>query len=98
MVSCLNEAVDFCEALHTAVPRLEELLAGSASDVQEAIQLLKMMHFFGIETADDSLRRMIELIFSPDVHIRDAVADVFTELHLSHVRIVSPTMSVATFK
>jgi hypothetical protein len=86
VVATLRSGTEFITALHDAVPLLEQLLASpAASDVQAAIQLLKLMHFAGVQPADAALHKMVALVFSKDAAIRTSVLDAFVDLHLSFV-------------
>lgn len=54
--------------------------------MQEAILLLKLMSAMSVPTADESLHKMLALVFTKDAAIREAVLDAFTELYLTFVR------------
>ena len=70
-----------------ALPRLQALLnSAHASDVQGAIQLLKMLRHMRLRGADAALHGMLALIWAQDIAIRTAVLDAFQGLYVFNVR------------
>ncbi len=67
LVASLEAAVAFVRSLAGALPVLTQLLASATvSDVHDAIGLLITYSKFGITGAQDTLRKMLPLVFSFD--------------------------------
>ena len=84
MVAALKTALGFAVQMGGAVGVLCRLLASSTpSDAIEATGLLVRLRQFGVDGADEGVRRMLGLVFSRDVSIRDAAVEAVDVLFLS---------------
>ena len=84
MVAALKTALGFAVQMGGAVGVLCRLLASSTpSDAIEATGLLVRLRQFGVDGADEGVRRMLGLVFSRDVAVRDAAVEAVDVLFLS---------------
>ena len=84
MVAALKTALGFAIQMQGAVGVLCGLLASATpSDAIEATGLLVRLRQFGVDGADEGVRRMLGLVFSRDVSIRDAAVEAVDVLFLS---------------
>ena len=84
MVAALKTALGFAVQMGGAVGVLCRLLSSSTpSDAIEATGLLVRLRQFGVDGADEGVRRMLGLVFSRDVAVRDAAVEAVDVLFLS---------------
>lgn len=84
MVAALKTALGFSVQMGGAVGVLCRLLASStASDAIEATGLLVRLRQFGVDGADEGVRRMLGLVFSRDQAVRDAAVEAVDVLFLA---------------
>ena len=84
MVAALKTALGFAVQMSGAVHVLCRLLASSTpSDAIEATGLLVRLRQFGVDGADEGVRRMLGLVFSRDAAVRDAAVEAVDVLFLS---------------
>ena len=84
MVAALKTALGFAVQMSGAVGVLCRLLASSTpSDAIEATGLLVRLRQFGVDGADEGVRRMLALVFSRDTAVRDAAVEAVDVLFLA---------------
>ena len=84
MVAALKTALGFAVQMGGAVSVLCRLLASSTpSDAIEAAGLLVRLKQFGVDGADEGVRRMLGLVFSRDQSVRDAAVEAVDVLFLA---------------
>ena len=83
MVAALKTALGFAVQMGGAVTVLCRLLASATpSDAIEATGLLVRLKQFGVDGADEGVRRMLGLVFSRDQSVRDAAVEAVDVLFL----------------
>ncbi|XP_031473605.1 condensin-1 complex subunit CAP-D2 [Nymphaea colorata] len=83
LVASLEAGLRFTKCISSIMPTLVQLLASSsASDVENAILLLMRCRQFQIEGAEESLRKMLPLVFSQDKAIYEAVISAFITIYV----------------
>jgi len=83
-VNFYQAAVQFVSTIHGAVLMIELLLKSkTTSDVVEAIEFLVAAYPFQMEVAQQSIRKMLLLVWSKETSIKDAAADAFRTIFLS---------------
>ena len=84
MVAALKTALGFSVQMGGTVGVLCGLLASATpSDAIEATGLLVRMRQFGVDSAEEGVRRMLGLVFSRDQAVRDAVVEAVDVLFLA---------------
>ena len=84
MVAALKTALGFAVQMGGAVGVLCRLLSSSTpSDAIEATGLLVRLRQFGVDGADEGVRRMLALVFSRDTAVRDAAVEAVDVLFLA---------------
>ena len=84
MIAALKTALGFSVQMSGAVGVLCRLLASSTpSDAIEATGLLVRLRQFGVDGADEGIRKCLALVFSRDVAVRDAAVEAVDVLFLA---------------
>ena len=84
MIAALKTALGFAVQMTGAVGVLSRLLASSTpSDQIEAAGTLVRLYQFGVDGANEGVRRMLGLVFSRDQGVRDAVVEAVDVLFLA---------------
>ncbi|KAG0630533.1 hypothetical protein M758_1G185600, partial [Ceratodon purpureus] len=83
LVASLESGLQFARCIAGVMDVLQQLLASSSSDdVKHAITLLILARQFEIDGAEESLRKMLPLVFSQEKSIYEAVEAAFTSLYM----------------
>ena len=83
-VNFYQAAVAFVGTVHKAVLTIEGLLRSSTtSDVVEAMHFLVAVYDFEFEVAQQSLRKMLLLVWSKEPTVKDAVAEAYRAIFLA---------------
>jgi condensin complex subunit 1 len=83
-VNFYQSAVQFISTVHKAVGFIESLLRSkTTSDVVEAIDFLVAAYPFQMEVAQQSVRRMLLLVWSKEAGIKDGVIDAYRAIFLT---------------
>ncbi|XP_065857315.1 condensin-1 complex subunit CAP-D2 [Euphorbia lathyris] len=83
LVASLESGLSFSKCVSATMPTLVQLMASScATDVENSILLLMRCKQFQIDGAEESLRKMLPLVFSQDKSIYEAVEDAFITIYV----------------
>ncbi|KAJ8760176.1 hypothetical protein K2173_011032 [Erythroxylum novogranatense] len=83
LVASLEAGLRFSRCMSATMPILIQLMASSsATDVENTILLLMRCKQFQIDGAEDSLRKMLPLVFSQDKSIYEAVENAFITIYI----------------
>ena len=83
-VNFYQSAVQFISTVHKAVGFIESLLRSkTTSDVVEAIDFLVAAYPFQMEVAQQSVRRMLLLVWSKEAGIHDGVVEAYRAIFLA---------------
>lgn len=83
LVASLESGLQFARCIAGVMDVLKQLLASSSSDdVKHTITLLILARQFEINGAEESLRKMLPLVFSQEKSIYEAVEGAFTCLYM----------------
>ena len=76
----------FQTQMEKAIPTVCQLLGSkTVSDVNEAIEFIVVASEFGLQSAIVGVRRMLVLIWSRDLVVREAVVEAYKGLYLEPV-------------
>ncbi|KAG8648989.1 hypothetical protein MANES_08G057600v8 [Manihot esculenta] len=83
LVASLEAGLGFSKCISATMPTLVQLMASSsATDVENTILLLMRCKQFQIDGAEESLRKMLPLVFSQDKSIYEAVENAFITIYV----------------
>ncbi|WCJ33357.1 Condensin-1 complex subunit CAP-D2 [Euphorbia peplus] len=83
LVASLESGLRFSKCVFATMPTLVQLMASScATDVENSILLLMRCKQFQIDGAEESLRKMLPLVFSQDKSIYEAVENAFITIYV----------------
>ncbi|KNC83719.1 hypothetical protein SARC_04049 [Sphaeroforma arctica JP610] len=97
-----NGAVSFTNQIHSMAPVMVQLLASKdVSDVKEVIELIQVLHDFGVEAIvrpetneADPLRTMLMQIKSQDADVRKKVIETYEKVHLPMTEDMDPRVYI----
>ncbi|KAL5067141.1 hypothetical protein RYX36_018028 [Vicia faba] len=99
LVASLEAGLRFSKCIEATMPTLVQLMASSsATDVENTILLLMRCKQFQIDGSEESLRKMLPLVFSQDKSIFEAVENAFSTIYIrkSPMETAQNLLSLAT--